>query len=103
VLDAVREWFADAADPSAAPALAVLVDGISALDPAPAATVGAFGARFDHAAETLCEVSIFGSLFIVRVGPQHAVEYRVRDVATALEALDHVVRQHLRAAHPAPS
>jgi hypothetical protein len=94
--DELRAWLAEASDSSAAPALHVLVGGVAALQPQPSADFGAYGVRFHAGSEALCEISVFGELFIVRVGPQHTVEYRVRDVATALEALDHVVRHHLR-------
>jgi hypothetical protein len=96
VHDDLRDWLAEAGDSDAAAALAVLVDGVTALEPPPAVDVGAFGARFYVGPDVLCEISVFGALFIVRVGPQQTVEYRVRDVPTALEALDHVVRQHVR-------
>jgi hypothetical protein len=98
VRDDLRDWLAEAGDSDAVAALAVLVDGVTALVPEPTCDIGTYGARFYLGRGVLCEVSVFGALFIVRVGPQQSVEYRVRDLPTALEALDHVVRQHLVAA-----
>ncbi len=45
---------------------------------------------------TLCEVSIYGALFIVRCGPGLAVEYRVRDEDVAWRALDQVLREYMQ-------
>lgn len=96
--DALRTWVAEVEDSSSSAALRVLIGGVTALHPAPTAECGPFNVRFHLEDRVLCDISSFGSLFIVRVGPQQTVEYRVRDVAGALEALDHVVRYHVRTA-----
>ncbi len=46
--------------------------------------------------ETLCELSIYGQLFIARCGPGLAVEYRVRDEEVALRALDEILREYMQ-------
>lgn len=54
--------------------------------------VGPLGVQFRYGETILCELSLYEELFIARVGPGLAVEYRVRSAAIALQALDHVLR-----------
>ena len=44
----------------------------------------------------LCELSMYGQLFIVRCGPGLAVEYRVRDEDVALRALDQILHEYVQ-------
>ncbi len=68
------------------------------------AHVRPLGVVFRAGAALLCELSLYGELFIARVGPELAVEYRVRHEDMALAALDHVLRTYVqlleRAARP---
>lgn len=63
--------------------------------------VGPLGVQFRDGESTLCELSLYGELFIARVGPGLAVEYRVRSDEVALMALDHVLRAYVESALPA--
>ena len=66
--------------------------------------VGPLGVQFRHGEHTLCELSLYGELFIARIGPGLAVEYRVRGADVALQALDHVLRTFVECgAEPAAS
>jgi hypothetical protein len=60
------------------------------------ARVEPFAVRFCVGESTLCELSVYGQLFIARCGPGLAVEYRVRDEDVALRALDEVLREYMR-------
>ena len=59
------------------------------------ADVGSFGARLHGPAGLLCELTVFGELFIVRVGGDQSVEYCVRNESSALLALDQVLQRHV--------
>ena len=61
-----------------------------------------FAVQFHQAGVTLCELSVYGELFIVRVGPSLAVEYRVRNEEVAFLALDHVLRTYVARRPPIP-
>lgn len=91
----VQAYLEEIQDLDCAPMLRLLLQQVSELDPGLQSDVGAFGVRFRLGERTLCEFSVFGPLFIARIGPQGAVEYRVRNPEVALAALDHVVRQYL--------
>jgi len=93
-------YLEDVRDLACAPLLRILCEQVQRLEPEPQSEIGAFGVRFRFDERVVCELSVFGALFIARVGPDQAVDYRVRDVATAAVALDHIVRVHaaLRAA-----
>jgi hypothetical protein len=77
----------------AAPLFALLARQIAALGVEP--VVGSLGVQFRHGESTLCELSLYGELFIARVGRHLAVEYRVRDEDIAFQALDHVLRAYV--------
>jgi hypothetical protein len=84
-----------------APLLCLLLRQVAALDPELQSDAGSYGMRFRFGERTLCEFSVFGELFIARVGPHGAVEYRVRDAEVAFAALDHVLREYVELrAHP---
>lgn len=93
--DELRAYLREVQDLECAPLLEMLVTRVADLDAALDAEVGAFGVRFVRGGVTLCEFSVFGELFIARVGSDHAVEYRVRSRAVALAALDHVLRESI--------
>jgi len=98
-------YLEDVRDLACAPLLRILCQQVHDLDPEPQCEIGAFGVRFRLDERVVCELSVFGALFIARVGPDQAVDYRVRDTAAAAAALDHIVRVHaaLRAAPAAPA
>lgn len=60
------------------------------------ARVEPFSVRFRVGESTLCELSVYGQLFIARCGPGLAVEYRVRDEEVAARALDEILREYVR-------
>jgi hypothetical protein len=95
VHDELRAYLREIQDLDCAPLLELLVGRVADLDPDLESEVGAFGVRFARSGVTLCEFSVFGELFIARVGRDHAVEYRVRSRDVALEALDHVLRESI--------
>ena len=92
--DAVRAFLDERGELRCAPLLRSMVDQVCALDPDVDAEVAAFGIRFHHRGVLLGEISVFGELFIVRVGREQAVEYRVRGREVALEALDRMLREY---------
>jgi hypothetical protein len=98
----VQGYIDDVQDLRCAPLLHLLLRQVAALDPELQSDIGAFGVRFRLRERTLCEFSVFGELFIARVGPHGAVEYRVRDADVALAALDHVLREYLEQRAAAP-
>jgi hypothetical protein len=65
--------------------------------------VGAYGVQFSRGGRTLCELSVFGELFIARVGRDQTVEYRVRNHAAALEALDRILVEIQTSPAPDPA
>lgn len=79
-----------------APLLGLLARGIASLDPEVQPEIVSFGMRFRLRNQTLCELSVFEDLFIARVGPSGAVEFRVRDEVVALRALDAVLIEYAR-------
>lgn len=91
----LETYLEDVRDLACAPLLRILCEQIQRLEPEPQSEIGTFGVRFRSEDRVLCELSVFGSLFIARVGPDQSVDYRVRDVATAAAALDHIVRIHI--------
>ena len=82
--------------------VATLAAQVAGLGPDVETDVEPFSLRFRVQERTLCELSVYGELFIVRVGQAAAVEYRVRDADVALRALDQVLREYveLRATPP---
>ncbi len=94
MLDPVRIFLQERAELECAPLLLSVVDQICQLDADVEAEAAAFGIRFHLDGVLLCEISVFGDLFIVRVGPEQAVEYRVRSRDVALEALDRILREY---------
>jgi hypothetical protein len=97
-------YFDEVRDLGCAPLLRAVVEQVAALDAELDVEVGPFGLRFQQGGALLCEFSVFGELFIARVGQEQAVEYRVRGPAVACAALEHVQREFLsrRSAAPAP-
>jgi hypothetical protein len=91
----VQSYLDEVQDLSCAPLLRLLLRQVAALDPELQSDIGHYGVRFRWGERTLCEFSVFGELFIARVGPHGAVEYRVRDADVAFAALDHVLRDYL--------
>jgi hypothetical protein len=92
--DTVRVFLDELRDLRCAPLLRSLVESVCNLDPDVEPELAAFGIRFRHRGVLLGEVSVFGELFIVRVGSEQAVEYRVRSRSVALEALDRILREY---------
>ncbi len=62
--------------------------------------VGPLGVQFRHRDTPLCELSHYGEIFIARVGPGLAVEYRVRSEEVALLALDQALRTFVQLGPP---
>lgn len=89
-LTALEAFLDETREMSAAPLCALFARQVAALGLVP--VVGPLGVLFRFGDTTLCELSLYGELFIVRVGPGLAVEYRVRSADIALQALDHVLR-----------
>jgi hypothetical protein len=89
-------------DLACAPLLRLLTEEVLRLDAAVQPEVGAYGVRFRLGERLLCEFSVFGELFIARIGPQSAVEYRVRSLEVARVVLHEVLCEYLdrRAALP---
>jgi hypothetical protein len=77
-----------------------LAEQVAALGPDVEVEVEPLMLRFHVREQTLCELSVYGELFIVRVGPAAAVEYRVRNEEVALRALDQVLREYVQLASP---
>jgi hypothetical protein len=69
---------------------------IASLDPEVQADVRPLGVLFRYRERGLCELSLFGELFLARLGPGQAVEVRVRNPELALLVLDQVLRHFLR-------
>jgi hypothetical protein len=91
----LSEWVSSTAQGDCARLLSRFVQPLSLLDAEIQADVGSFGARFHVPAGLLCEISVFGELFIVRVGGDQGAEYRVRRESIALQALDQVLQRHV--------
>lgn len=91
----IRRWIQETASGECAELLEHFVTPLMALGAGVHADVGPFGARFYASGAVLCELSVFGELFIVRVGSEQTVEYRVRREAVALQALDHIVQHYV--------
>ena len=91
----LHEWIDETAQGPCAQLLRRFVTPVSQLDPEVQADVGAFGVRFRIPQGVLCELSVFGELFIVRVGGQGSVEYRVRDATIAMQALDQILQHYV--------
>jgi hypothetical protein len=89
-LAALEAFLDDIREMPAAPLYALFARQVAALGVEP--VVGSLGVQFRHGETTLCELSPYEELFIARVGPGLAVEYRVRSAAIAFQALDHVLR-----------
>src|SRR5262245_58152515 len=88
-------YLREIADLPCAPLLLQFVASATAIEPKLRIETGAFGLRF-HAADVLfCEISVFGELFLVRVGADRAAEYRVRSPGTAAAALDALLCAHV--------
>ena len=92
-------FLAEVREMRCAPLLALMTRGIAALGPDVEPEVVSFGVRYRVGGQALCELSVFDDLFIARVGPRAAIEFRVRDETIALQALDGVVREYTRSAH----
>ena len=91
----VHEWIGETARGECAALLKRFVTPLMALGAGVQADVGSFGARFCVGGAVLCELSVFGELFIVRVGSEQTVEYRVRRETVALQALDHILQHYI--------
>jgi hypothetical protein len=98
----VQRWLEGVRDLPCGPVLQLFVEQVTALDPAIETEVGAFGLHFRIAGSPLCEISVFGQLFIARVGREQAVEYRVRRHDGVVEALDRILRELQQAAPRTP-
>jgi hypothetical protein len=94
-MSALDDWISDTAQGPCAALLRRFVMPLSQLQPAVQADVGSFGARFRMPQGVLCDVSVFGELFIVRVGSNGSLQYRVRDAAVAMQALDQILRRYV--------
>jgi len=90
---ALEAFLDDTREMPAARLCALFARQVAALGVEP--VVGPLGVQFRHGETTLCELSLYGELFIARVGPGLAVEYRVRNEAIAFQALDHVLRAYI--------
>jgi hypothetical protein len=100
----VLRWLDGVRDLPCGPVLQLFVEQVTALDPAIETEVGAFGLHFRIASSPLCEISVFGQLFIARIGREQAVEYRIRGHDGAMEALDRILRELQSSARsPAPA
>lgn len=91
----LADYLDEVRDLGCAPLLRTVVEQVASLDPDLDVEVGPFGLRFRHRGALLCEFSVFGELFIARVGQDQAVEYRVRGPGVACAALEHVQREFL--------
>jgi len=91
----LHEWIHETAQGSCGQLLDRFITPLLQLDPRLQADIGSFGARFSVPQGVLCELSVFGELFIVRVGSQGSVEYRVRDAEVAMQALDHILQRYV--------
>lgn len=98
----VQTYLDEIQDLACAPLLRLLTEQVLGLDPEVQPEAGTFGLRFRLADRLLCEFSVFGEMFIARVGPHGAVEYRVRSLDVARAALHDVLREYVqqRAATP---
>lgn len=92
--DGVVQYLEEIQDLPCAALVRLVVEQICALDAGIEAEVGAYGLRFRIGDRQLCELSVFGELFIARVGSDQAVEYRVRRHDVAFEVLDRILRDH---------
>jgi len=91
----LHEWITETASGECAALLGRFVTPLMDLGAGVQADVGSFGARFYVGDTVLCELSVFGELFIVRVGSEQTVEYRVRRETVALQALDHILQHYM--------
>jgi len=101
--EAVGAYLDEIQDLECAPLLGRFVRRVLAIQPALEPEIGAFGLRFRDALGIVCEISVFGALFLVRLGREQAVEFRVRTTETACEALDALLRQHGLEGAPGPT
>lgn len=92
----LQRYFEEIRELPCAALLELVARRISAFGDDVETEVGPLGVRFRVRGRSLCELSVFGELFIARVGPRQAVEYRVRNEDIALQALDHVLREYLQ-------
>jgi hypothetical protein len=97
----LHDFLSDAGNRRTAALLETLAYQIAALGPDVRTEVEPFALRFRVGERVLCELSVYGELFIARVGPGLAVEYRVRSDDVALQALDVVVRDYVQLRDPA--
>jgi hypothetical protein len=93
MFDEVWSYLEEIRDLPCTPLLRALVEQLCALDAGLEPQVGAFGISFRVAGEPLCELSVFGELFIARVGREQVLEYRVRSHAVMLAALDRILHE----------
>jgi hypothetical protein len=93
MFDAVAAYLDEIQDLECAPLLGRFVRRVLAIEPALEPEVGTFGLRFRDPRGIVCEISVFGALFVVRLGRDQAVEYRVRTTETACDALDTLLRR----------
>ena len=75
---------------------------IANLDTEVSAEVRPLGVLFRYRQTNLCELSLYGELFLARVGPGLAMEVRVRSEELALLVLDQALRTFLRAPDSQP-
>ena len=69
----IQTYLDETRDLACAPLLRLLVQQVSSLGPDVEPEVGAYGVRFKLGGRLLCELSVFGELFIARVGPHQAL------------------------------
>ncbi len=91
--EAVLQYLEEIRDLPCAPLVRLVVEQVCALDAHVEAEVGAYGLQLRCGGRSLCELSVFGELFIARVGSEQAVEYRVRRHEVAFEVLDRILRE----------
>jgi hypothetical protein len=87
---------AETCDMPCAELFALVVRQLAGLDPEVSAEVRPLGVLFRYRQANLCELSLYGELFIARMGPELAVEVRVRSEDLALLVLHEVLRTYMQ-------
>ncbi len=100
-LSSLKELLSDLSALPCADLLGKLAIQIAALGPDVEPEVEPFTVRFRVQGRTLCELSAYGELFLVRIGSAGALEYRVRHEEVAWRALEDVLREYLLLREPA--
>lgn len=75
---------------------ALVARQLAGLDADVQVEVRPLGLLFRYQQESLCELSLYGELFLARLGPGLSVEVRVRSQELAALVLDQVLRHLLR-------